>query len=117
VFVVLGVGGIFDCIALFNWLATDEIRVRYGSLTVEHRAPFLLRQRTFKTADVADIFPKMDGDSPAASGGGKKRIFHSLMLKTPDGDLVRLANDIIQKDYAAWLADEIKGAFGVAARK
>jgi hypothetical protein len=35
------------------------------------------------------------------------------MLKTRDGELVRIAGDITQAEFAAWLAEEIKDTFGV----
>jgi hypothetical protein len=116
---VLFLGGVFVFIALFNWLATEEITVRYGSLTAERRGPLFRQQRTYKLGDVSDIFQKIETGSSSASGGGsaKKKSFHRIMLKTRDGELIWIAKDIVQGDYAAWLADEIKETLGVVAGK
>jgi hypothetical protein len=117
--IFLFAGGIFCFKAIFNWLVTDEIIVRYGSLTVEREAPLFRHQRTFKLGEVSDVFPKIEGNSwsDSDSGSVNKKRFHRLMLKTRDGDLICLASDINQKEYAAWLADEIKEAFGVGTGK
>ena len=45
-----------------------------------------------------------------------KHLLRSI-LKTRDGNLIQLAGDIIQKDYADWLADEIKDTLGIVADK
>jgi len=113
------VGGAFDLLALYNWLLIDEITVRYGSLTTERRAPLFHEQQTFKIADVSDLFPTIKGGapSPSDSASKKRKRLYGLMLKTRRGEQVCLANDIIQKDYAAWLADEIKNTFGVVPAK
>jgi hypothetical protein len=116
---ILLIAGVFDFIAIFNWLVSEEITVRYGSLTLERRAPLYLQQRTFKTKEISDIFHQIEGGSSFASRirSQKEKSFYGLVLKTRDDDLIWLAKDIIQKDYAAWLAEEIKDTFGVVTEK
>jgi hypothetical protein len=113
------VGVVFCFIAVLKWLATAEITVRYGSLTVQRRTLLFRQEQTFKLADVADIFPKNQSEPSSKPGpdNSNKESFYKLILKTRDGDSVRLANDITQKDYAAWLADEIKDTLGVVIEK
>jgi len=111
--IIFFVGALFDFIAIFNWLVTDEINARYGSLTVERRGPLFLKQQTFKIAEISDIFPRPEGGSSSTSAKEKKT--YGLTVKTRDGDSTWLVGDIFQKDYAAWLADEIKDTLGLVA--
>jgi hypothetical protein len=111
------VGLVFSFIALLKWHATGEITARYGSLTVQRRALMFTQEQTFKVREVSDVRHKIQG-GPAPKSVAKKtkkKNFYTLMLKTRDGDWVRLANDITQKDYAAWLAEEIKDTLGMVA--
>lgn len=110
--VVLAAGGLLLCRAAFNVFATDEIIVRYGSLTLQRHGPMYFQEQTFKLADVSDIFQDPKDTSPANKNGR-----YGLVLTTRDGDVIPLAGDIRHHDYAAWLADEIKDTLGVAAQK
>ena len=111
------VGAAFVLNAVSNWFATDEITVRYGSLTVERQGPISLKEQTFKIKDVSDIFHQVKGGQSSNSAAAKNKSRYSLMLETHDGEVICLATDIIQDDYAAWLADEIKDTFGLVAEK
>ena len=104
---VLFAGGGFVIRAFLKWLAAYEITVRYGSLTVERIAPLFDQERTFKIGDISEVFNE-------AKLGVSNR--HALMLKKRDGEVLCLAGDIIQKDYAEWLVEEIKDALGVFER-
>jgi len=113
--IVLFAGVVFGFIAIFNLFVTEEIIVRYGSLTVERLAPMYHQERTFKLGDIADVFHKGEGIALFSYSLPPERKMgsYSLMLKMRDGELIRLATDINQRDYAAWLAEEIRDTLGV----
>jgi hypothetical protein len=115
---ILCVAAALDFKAIWSWLVDEQITVRYGSLTVERRAPFFLQQRTFKIGDISDIFHGIESRSSITSWfrSLRKKNFHCLVFETRDGDLVRLATDIGQEDYAAWLEEEIRDTFGLSPR-
>jgi hypothetical protein len=100
---------------ILNWLMNEEITVRYGSLTVDRRGPMYQENRTFKMGEISDVFTKKEVGWSLASWVGriKRTRYYYVMLKTRDGELVRIAGDITQADFAAWLAEEIKDTFGV----
>jgi hypothetical protein len=95
--------GVFGFKAVSRWFTSAQITVRYGSLTVSRESPIFSQEQTYKIADVANVYRESHG------------IRHRLVLETRDGDTICLATGIRQRDYAEWLADEIKETIGLAA--
>ena len=98
-------GVLFDYIAIYLWLVSQDVKVRRGSLVMESRALFFHWGRTFDVGEIAEITCRQDGNS-----GGTT--FYGIQLKTRDGKTTWLASSISQSEYAAWLADEIQDALG-----
>jgi hypothetical protein len=100
-------GVLFDYIAIYLWLVSQDVKVRRDSLVMERRALFFHWGRTFTVPEIAEITCKQDGNSGMTT-------FHGIQLKARDGKTVWLASSISQADYAAWLTDEIQDALGPA---
>lgn len=103
-------GAFLDYIVFYNWLVSQDVKVRRGSLVMERRALFFHWGRTFDIRDIAEITCQQDGSESNSSGVAAT--YHGIQLKTRDGKITWLASNISQADYAAWLADEINTALG-----
>lgn len=109
--VVLLPGALFDYIAVFVWLVSQDVKVRRGSLAMERRALFFHRGRTFALREIAAITCQEDGSS-SSGGSPVVKTYHGIQLKARDGKTTWLANEISNSDYAAWLTDKINDALG-----
>jgi len=109
-------GLVFDFAAIYCWLATSQITARHGWLTVENRLLFFHWQKSFTAQGISDITGAEAGTWTVTSNSGQTTTHatYGISLKTRDGKSIMLAGDIVHQDYAAWLADEINAALGMA---
>ncbi|MGO8696540.1 MAG: hypothetical protein ACLQVY_02315 [Limisphaerales bacterium] len=103
-------GAFFGFIVTYNWLVSQDVKARQGSLVMERRALFFHWGRTFNVSEIAEITCQKDGESSSSNSG--VATFHGIQLKARDGKCTWLASNISQADYAAWLTDEINAALG-----
>lgn len=108
--ILLLIGLVMDYVAIYCWLASNEITVRHGWLTVENRLLLLHWQKTYTAKDISDISADDAGTWEITSDSGKttKQVTYGIKLKTRNGKSTFISTDIFQKDYAAWLAEEIR---------
>ena len=107
---VLFPGAVFDYIAIYLWLVSQDVRVRRGSLVMERRASFFHWGRTFYPSDIAQIICRIDGTS---STNGNEKTYYGVELKTSDGKSIWLASNISQEACAVRLTEAINGALGL----
>jgi hypothetical protein len=110
--VFLLIGGLFGYIAFFLWFVSVDVTARRGSLDLVTGIPIYRRRRTFNAREITDIICKVDGGS--SIGDGARKVSYGIQMKMRDGGTNWIGNNMVQGEFAGYMADEIRTIVGVA---
>jgi len=109
------IGLVFDYIALYHCLVSQEITVYRDSIALELRALLFRRQWTYPASDITEVSCEKDGQATFSDNQGNTadRCSYGIKIKMRDEKSVWIGNNILDPGYAEWLAAEIRSKLGL----